>query len=102
MEEKQKTKEESWAEIIKGWEGSGLAQRAYCTQNGIAISAFLYWRKRLKRIRNKATFVKVSAKRQTIKNKSHLFIKGGVRISFKKGTDIKLLARIIEVINREV
>ena len=34
-------------ELITRWEASGLSQRAFAEQAGVAYSAFQYWRRRL-------------------------------------------------------
>jgi len=36
-------------ELIERWERSGLSQRAFAEQEGVAYSQLLYWRRRLKR-----------------------------------------------------
>jgi hypothetical protein len=102
MEEQLKTKKEIWTEIIKAWEASGLSQRKYCSQKGLVTNTFLYWRKRLKKIENKSSFVRLPASKKSLTAKFQLYIKEGVKISFNKSADIQLLMRIIEVIDKEL
>ena len=46
-EAKPKSKRRQWEEHIDGWQSSGLTQADYCDRNGIKLSTFRYWRKRL-------------------------------------------------------
>jgi len=43
-----------WAEHIAAWQRSGLAQGAYCRQNGLSLSSLRYWRARLDKSRDTA------------------------------------------------
>ena len=36
-----------WAQILSDYEASGLTQRRFCDERGIAYSSFCNWRKRL-------------------------------------------------------
>lgn len=36
-----------WQKHIKSWKASGLSQRGYCRKNGITVSAFYYWHRKL-------------------------------------------------------
>ena len=36
-----------WSKRVMQWEGSGLAQRAFCAKQGLALSTFQWWRRRL-------------------------------------------------------
>jgi hypothetical protein len=37
-----------WEQLMAQYEASGLKQRAFCAQHGLAYSTFCYWRKRLR------------------------------------------------------
>lgn len=39
-----------WREHMKGWQASGMSQRGYCQREGLALSSFDHWRRRLKQI----------------------------------------------------
>ena len=42
-----KSKEEYWGRLFKGYEGSGLSQEDFCSEQGIPIEKFKYqWRKK--------------------------------------------------------
>ena len=43
------TKRADWDRRITEWEHSGQSQRAFCTQRGLALSTFQWWRAREKR-----------------------------------------------------
>ncbi len=36
-----------WARHIDGWRDSGVSQRDYCSRNGLVLSTFTLWKKRL-------------------------------------------------------
>jgi hypothetical protein len=36
-----------WEERIAAWRRSGLSQRAWCVQHGVAVQAFGYWCRKL-------------------------------------------------------
>ena len=38
------TNHQHWLTHIKQWEESKLSQQAYCTQSGINLNSFTYWR----------------------------------------------------------
>jgi hypothetical protein len=38
---------EFWAAHREGWRGSGLSQREYCARQGLALSTFQLWSRRL-------------------------------------------------------
>lgn len=38
------TRRQHWQIHIKQWEESKLSQQAYCTQSGISLNSFTYWR----------------------------------------------------------
>jgi transposase-like protein len=43
------TKEEKrayWQQRVEAWQAGGLSMSAYCAQEGLALSALHYWRKR--------------------------------------------------------
>jgi len=45
LKESSKSSEE-WAAIIRGWEQSGLSQKAYCEQHNVKFHNFAYHRKK--------------------------------------------------------
>jgi hypothetical protein len=44
----QKRSRSEWEHLIARYEASHLAQRAFCTEHGVAYSSFCYWRKQLR------------------------------------------------------
>lgn len=36
----------AWHAHIRAWGACGLTQKAYCTEHGLSLSSFAYWRKR--------------------------------------------------------
>lgn len=43
----QKITQEQWQQHIDAWQDSGLSQAAWCRQNGVVVSQFGYWKKKL-------------------------------------------------------
>jgi len=41
-------KQEKWRMHVEGWRASGLSQRAYCVGEGLKLSTFQYWTRRLR------------------------------------------------------
>ena len=46
VERKRRTASE-WSQIMSDYEASGLTQRRFCDERGVAYSSFCNWRKRL-------------------------------------------------------
>ena len=46
VERKRRTRSQ-WAQILSDYETSGLTQRRFCDERGVAYSSFCNWRKRL-------------------------------------------------------
>jgi hypothetical protein len=44
--------EAEWTEILRRYESSGLASRGFCRREGLALSSFLRWRRRLGSVGN--------------------------------------------------
>jgi len=44
-----------WSGHVASWEASGLSQRRYCDQHQLTYSSFVYWRARLKQVKDKQT-----------------------------------------------
>jgi hypothetical protein len=42
-----KAKQADWNKRIAAWQRSGLSQRLFCERQGLALSTFQWWRKRL-------------------------------------------------------
>ncbi len=46
VDRKRRTRLE-WEQILSDYQASGLTQRRFCNERGVAYSSFCYWRKRL-------------------------------------------------------
>ena len=42
-------KSATWAKRVEGWEHSGQTQRVYCAEQGVPLSSFQWWRRKLRR-----------------------------------------------------
>ena len=50
-------KQKKWQRIITKWRESGLSQKQFCQENGINVSTFYFYKKKLKKI---SPFVELS------------------------------------------
>lgn len=46
------TKQQLWEQRIADWKKSGLSQRAFCQQQGLAISTFCAWLRKSRKAKN--------------------------------------------------
>lgn len=44
------SKHQLWAQRIADWRASGLSQRAFCQQQGLALSTFCVWLRKIRQI----------------------------------------------------
>ena len=61
MEQNQRKIAQEWDEILSDWRKSGESQRGYCRREGISISAFGYWYRKLSREGEQHRLVKVNS-----------------------------------------
>ena len=64
------TKQQLWEKRIADWKKSGLSQRAFCQQQGLAISTFCVWLRKIRQTTNQShatptTFLPVVVERQS-------------------------------------
>ncbi|MBC8742974.1 hypothetical protein F6X40_41720 [Paraburkholderia sp. UCT31] len=43
-----------WREMVMAWKGSGLGERHFCREQGLAVSTFDLWRKKLSNLEDEA------------------------------------------------
>ena len=51
------SKHELWAQRIADWQASGLSQRAFCQQQGLAISTFYVWLRKIRQTNEQSIWV---------------------------------------------
>lgn len=88
-------KSSSWKRHIEGWQDSDLSQPEYCKQQGLKLSTFSYWRKRLKKTQPGNRLIPVT-----------LASTSAVKISLPNGICLSLpvqaLAEVLPVLNQSV
>jgi hypothetical protein len=52
-------KQDFWQEKISAWEKSGLSQPKFCSQEGVPLTTFRYWKNRLAKGGTHPQFVKI-------------------------------------------
>jgi hypothetical protein len=61
MELKNRRNAQEWSGIFSDWRRSGESQRGYCIREGISISAFGYWHRKLKKDVAEQQIAKISS-----------------------------------------
>lgn len=100
------------AALIERWESSGLSQRVFAEQEGVAYSAFQYWRRRLrqparaKKRRERAAPVQLSpmriipdAPRAAESAAFELRTPSGLAVSVPVGFDEHELRRLLDAVS---
>jgi len=96
-------KQALWSERMTAWEVSGLSQTVFCEQNNFTISAFGYWRTRLKKLKtlndssNGISFLPVNIK-QYKHSSLTLQINHQHGIELTHDFDAALLTKIIQAV----
>jgi hypothetical protein len=94
-----------WSDRIAAWKTSGLNQADFCQQNNITLSAFGYWRTRLKKLNqinnpsDEVHFLPVNIKLNTCSSLT-LKINHQHSVEVSRGFDADLLTQIIQVVQR--
>ena len=60
MAQNRRRNAQEWSDIFSDWRRSGESQREYCRREGVSISAFGYWHRKLKSDGEEHPIVKVS------------------------------------------
>jgi transposase len=96
------SKHQLWAQRIVDWQASGLSQRAFCQQQGLAISTFQNWLRKIRQASNSSmktssAFLPMVVKKPVQKTAELISIQSHV-LSF----DLTLpqLAQLITELNR--
>ena len=98
-------KQQHWSGHVASWEASGLSQQRYCDQHQLIYSTFVYWRSRLKQLKDKQPttesvhFVPVKIK-QEARSPLMLEIRSHYRIEISPGFDPALLSKVIQVVQQ--
>jgi len=96
-------KQALWLERIAAWEESNLSQFVFCEQNNLTISAFGYWRTRLKKLKtlndssNGISFLPVNIKQDKY-SRLTLQINHQHSIELSHDFDAALLTKIIQAV----
>ena len=61
MKQNRRRTAQEWSEIFVDWRRTDESQRGYCQREGISISAFGYWHRKLEKGTGEQPFVRVSS-----------------------------------------
>lgn len=101
-------KQRYWREHMEGWQASGLSQRGYCQREGLALSSFDHWRRRLKQLGATSastqparphaalTLVPVRVIREPAQGELSLSSPGGWRLAFPAAVDSAWLLEVLK------
>lgn len=100
-----KNKREFWSSHIEGWKSSGVSQKRYCRQHGLAVSTFQWWHSRLKAaLVDPTSLALVPVSQQVVRSSLNRGQGAAVRIrigqfaiEIEQGFDRSVLAEVIEV-----
>ena len=100
---KPKDKRSQWQEHMERWQSSGLTQAEYCDRNGVKLSTFRYWRKRLASPDTPVTLVPVGFGRDgSASSAQELTLVLGDRYKVEVGDNFNssTLARLVDTLAR--
>ena len=100
---KPKDKRAQWQEHMERWQSSGLTQADYCDRNGVKLSTFRYWRKRLASPDTPVTLVPVGFGRdRSASSTQGLTLVLGDRYKVEVGDNFNssTLARLVDTLAR--
>jgi hypothetical protein len=83
--------------VVEEFRASGLTRRDFCSQRGIAITTFDYWRQQL---RSKPRLVKVEVARPAATQSFTLRLANGRSIESSWQFNEEELARLIQIVER--
>jgi hypothetical protein len=100
MEQKQRRNALEWSDIFSEWRRSGKSQRGYCQGEGISISAFGYWYRKLERDGEEHPIVKISslASLPSVGGSGLTARAGGVLVDLTGGESEDLLIRVFRAL----
>lgn len=90
-----------WQAHIRQWERSGLSQRRYCKERGLALSTFQWWRSRLKKSASQASpsIVRLPVSVSTAVAPSELVVEvGRYRVTVRGSADREQLGSLLDVL----
>jgi hypothetical protein len=100
MEQKKKRNTEEWKLVFADWRRSGESRRGYCGREGISVSAFGYWYKKLESGSKGQPLVKIrDFSQQKIPGMSTVIAKaGGIEVTLTGTESEVLLMRVFRAL----
>ncbi|MBT3272129.1 MAG: hypothetical protein HN368_03165 [Spirochaetales bacterium] len=100
MEHKKKRSAEDWKLVFSDWRKSGESRRGYCGREGISISAFGYWYKKLESSSNEKHLIKIRdlSARPTAGMSTVIAKAGGVEVFLTGNENEALLIRVFRAL----
>jgi hypothetical protein len=97
MKNAQTAKQEIWEHRLAEWHSSGVSQKKFCEQNGLAINTFHYWKRKINSPSHISAFIKIKA---SVKDNQRILIihPAGIRLSVNRGVPGSTIAALIETL----
>ena len=100
MKKPSKRNTQEWRAIFSVWRESGESQRAFCRREGISISSFGYWHRKLKEDSGKQQIVKIHglASLPTSSENTLTARSGSVQVDLSGNESEELLIRVFRAL----
>jgi hypothetical protein len=96
------SKQAEWTERMAAFAASGLSGKRWCEQNGVALSVFAYWRRKLKELEPGPAWCSVRVARETktaLTPASRLTVcVGSAQIQVEPNFDPQLLRAVVHAL----
>jgi len=87
-----------WGKRIAEWERSGQTQRAFCSQRGLALSTFQWWRMRGKRreaMKSATPFLPIAMGAMNAMNVVEVELRSRTRMRFEGEAALQAVAQLV-------
>lgn len=92
-------RETHWRSLLEQQAGSGLSARAWCAQEAIGYTTFMYWRRRLARPVVRAPLTLIRVTEGAAGGDTVWLSVGAVRIEVRPGFDAGLLKQVVAALS---
>ena len=92
---------EQWNRIIQDCQNSGLSNREYCRQHGIAEKTYYYWLRKLRLAVTEAGMPQIVEMKAPAASEDKVYIRfRGAELTLPGGTDVEAIAAILRALQQ--